>query len=95
MMSNPGLGVVWDTGHDMHIRYLACRYESGGGWEHGERLMPGLTATRSAPLDIPSVKEISKDRKEEDRGGKFLINSDLGVRKRISLIKDCKNTVQK
>lgn len=44
--------------------------------------MPGISAIRSTPLDIPSVKEISKDRKEEDRRGKFLMEPRFGGYKR-------------
>lgn len=37
MMSNPGLGVVWGTGHDMHIRYLAAgiKVEEDGNMGRG------------------------------------------------------------
>ena len=59
----------------------------------GERAMPGITAIRSAPLDSPSVKEISKDRKEEDRRGKFLVTPRFRGQKRnkfgLRLQKDC------
>lgn len=59
MMSNPG----WNTEFGMLAQYVGQisgpQSQNGGRQERGEKVMPRITAIRSAPLDNLRVTEIS------------------------------------
>lgn len=59
MMLNPG----WNTEFGMLAQYVGQisgpQSQNGGGQEHGEKAMPGITAIRPAPLGNLRAKEVS------------------------------------
>lgn len=66
VISNPGWDLVWEPGTTCmsDIRPAGIKMEEDGSMV--ETVMPGITAIRSAPLDIPSVKKIPKGRKRKE-----------------------------